>query len=304
MSKKQSHTGATSFLKDFLAGGVAAAVSKTAVAPIERVKLLLQVQDVSTQIKPEDKYKGIGDCFKRVYYEQGVKSFWNGNWANVLRYFPTQAFSFAFKDSFKRWLCPFDAKKEFWWFFAGNLANGGAAGAASLVFVYPLDFVRTRLASDIGRSAAEKQFNGIGDCLMKIFRSDGFAGLYRGFGVSVVGIIMYRAFFFGGYETFRPLLFPDGGHTRRQMFFKWWFALSVTTIAGLLTYPYDTVRRRLMMQSGRSDMVYTGTIDCFRKIAAREGWQGFFKGAASNALRGTGCAILLVLYDEIEEYLY
>ena len=77
------------FLKDFLIGGVSAAVSKTAVAPIERVKLLLQVQDASKQIAKENRYVGISDCFKRVHKEQGFLSFWRGNLANVIRYFPT-----------------------------------------------------------------------------------------------------------------------------------------------------------------------------------------------------------------------
>lgn len=85
------------FMKDFIAGGIAAAVSKTAVAPIERVKLLLQVQAVSKQISAEKQYKGIIDCFVRIPKEQGFLSFWRGNLANVIRYFPTQALNFAFK---------------------------------------------------------------------------------------------------------------------------------------------------------------------------------------------------------------
>lgn len=78
-----------SFMSDFLIGGISAAVSKTVVAPIERVKLLLQVQDASSSIKKEDRYNGIGDCFKRVIKEQGFASLWRGNLANVIRYFPT-----------------------------------------------------------------------------------------------------------------------------------------------------------------------------------------------------------------------
>lgn len=69
-------------------GGTSAAVSKTAVAPIERVKLLLQVQD-SMKMSGGVKYTGIGDCFTRVFNEQGFAAFWRGNLANVVRYFPT-----------------------------------------------------------------------------------------------------------------------------------------------------------------------------------------------------------------------
>lgn len=83
---------ATAFAKDLAAGGIAGAISKTVVAPIERVKLLLQTQDSNPKIKSGElpRYKGIIDCFARVAKEQGVSSFWRGNMANVVRYFPTQ----------------------------------------------------------------------------------------------------------------------------------------------------------------------------------------------------------------------
>lgn len=95
-------SGGGSFLTDFLAGGISAAVAKTAVAPIERVKLLLQVQQISKQIPEEQRYKGIIDCFIRLPKEQGYLSYWRGNLANVIRYFPTQALNFAFKDYYKQ----------------------------------------------------------------------------------------------------------------------------------------------------------------------------------------------------------
>lgn len=131
--------------------------------------------------------------------------------ANVIRYFPTQALNFAFKDKYKQvFLGGVDKRKQFWRYFAGNLASGGAAGATSLCFVYPLDFARTRLAADVGKSVKEggtgREFKGLGDCLSKIFKSDGLLGLYRGFGVSVQGIIIYRAAYFGFFDTAKGML--------------------------------------------------------------------------------------------------
>uniref|UniRef100_F6TQZ8 ADP/ATP translocase n=2 Tax=Equus TaxID=9789 RepID=F6TQZ8_HORSE len=249
---------AWSFLKDFLAGGVAAAVSKTAVAPIERVKLLLQVQHASKQITAEKQYKGIIDCVVRIPKEQGFLSFWRGNLANVIRYFPTQALNFAFKD-------------------------------------------KTRLAADVGKGAAQREFSGLGNCLAKIFKSDGIRGLYQGFNVSVQGIIIYRAAYFGVYDTAKGML-PDPKNV--HIIVSWMIAQTVTAVAGLVSYPFDTVRRRMMMQSGRkgADIMYTGTVDCWRKIAKDEGPKAFFKGAWSNVLRGMGGAFVLVLYDEIKKY--
>jgi solute carrier family 25 (adenine nucleotide translocator) protein 4/5/6/31 len=291
-----------SFAKDFVAGGVSAAISKTAVAPIERVKLLLQVQHASKQITEAQRYKGMVDCFVRIPKEQGFVAFWRGNMANVIRYFPTQALNFAFKDKYKQiFLGGVDKNKQFGRYFLGNLASGGAAGATSLCFVYPLDFARTRLAADIGKSGAEREFSGLGNCLSKIYKSDGLIGLYRGFGVSVQGIIIYRAAYFGFFDTAKGML-PDPKNT--PFLVSWAIAQTVTTVAGIVSYPFDTVRRRMMMQSGRSDKMYKNTIDCWKKIALNEGRQAFFRGAFSNVLRGTGGALVLVLYDEIKTFLF
>ncbi|XP_006131864.1 ADP/ATP translocase 4 [Pelodiscus sinensis] len=290
-----------SFATDLMAGGIAAAVSKTTVAPIERVKLLLQVQGSSKQIRVDQQYKGMIDCFVRIPQEQGFLSFWRGNLANVIRYFPTQALNFAFKDKYKQiFMAGVDKDKQFWkWFFA-NLASGGAAGATSLCVVYPLDFARTRLAADIGKGLAERQFKGLGDCIFKIAKSDGLVGLYQGFGVSVQGIIVYRASYFGCYDTIKGLL-PNPKQTPFILSFL--IAQIVTTFSGILSYPFDTVRRRMMMQSGEADRQYKGTIDCFIKIYKQEGLNAFFRGAFSNVLRGTGGALVLVLYDKIKELL-
>uniref|UniRef100_A0A3Q3IF68 ADP/ATP translocase n=1 Tax=Monopterus albus TaxID=43700 RepID=A0A3Q3IF68_MONAL len=282
-----------SFLKDFLAGGIAAAISKTAVAPIERV------QHASKQITAETQYKGIIDCVVRIPKEQGFLSYWRGNLANVIRYFPTQALNFAFKDKYKKiFLGGVDQKKQFWRYFAGNLASGGAAGATSLCFVYPLDFARTRLAADIGKGLAEREFSGLGNCITKIFKSDGLRGLYQGFNVSVQGIIIYRAAYFGCFDTAKGML-PDPKNT--HIVISWMIAQTVTAAAGIISYPFDTVRRRMMMQSG-PDIMYKGTIDCWRKILKDEGGRAFFKGAWSNVIRGMGGAFVLVLYDEIKKY--
>ncbi|GFS91456.1 hypothetical protein NPIL_465141 [Nephila pilipes] len=293
-----------SFAKDFIAGGVAAAISKTAVAPIERVKLLLQVQHASKQITVDKQYKGMVDCFVRIPKEQGFLSFWRGNLANVIRYFPTQALNFAFKDKYKQvFLGGVDKNTQFFRYFLGNLASGGAAGATSLCFVYPLDFARTRLAADIGKAGAGREFTGLGNCLVKIFRSDGLGGLYRGFNVSVQGIIIYRAAYFGFFDTAKGML-PDPKNT--PIIISWAIAQTVTTVAGIISYPFDTVRRRMMMQSGRAkaDLMYKSTIDCWSKIAKQEGTNAFFKGAFSNVLRGTGGALVLVLYDEIKNFIF
>jgi len=283
------------FVLDFIAGGISAAVSKTIVAPLERVKILLQIQDAHKGIPKEQQYKGIVDCFSRVYQEQGVVSFWRGNVVNVIRYFPTQALNFAFKDTYKKmFMDGIDKDKEFWKFFAGNLAAGGAAGATSLCMVYPLDFARTRLGADVGKAAADREFKGLGDCIAKSYKADGLIrGLYPGFLSSVQGIIIYRAIYFGAYDTAKEMVENPNFATK--------FAIAQTVAAGSVTvaYPFDTVRRRLMMMSGEGEKMYKGTMDCWAKILKDEGGKAFFKGNFTNVLRSVGCALVLVLYDEL-----
>jgi len=306
MAQQEKKISPVTFAIDFTLGGVSAAVSKTAVAPIERVKLLLQVQASSTQIKPEDRYTGIANCFVRVSKEQGFASLWRGNLANVIRYFPTQALNFAFKDTFKEIFMKGIKKEEFWKFALGNIAAGSAAGASSLCFVYPLDFARTRLAADVGKDKTNRQFTGLLHCISSIMKTDGVIGLYRGFVVSIQGIIVYRGAFFGLFDTAKAFI-PTEYKGFKRVFASWAVAQTVTAIAGVISYPFDTVRRRMMMQSGRKagqEKEYKNTLDCWIKISRKEGMGAFFRGALSNVLRGAGGAIVLVVYEEFQRLFY
>mmetsp|Transcript_6305 Transcript_6305/g.18773 ORF Transcript_6305/g.18773 Transcript_6305/m.18773 type:complete len:332 (+) Transcript_6305:33-1028(+) len=303
-SKKEASI--TGFLQDFAVGGVSGAVAKTCTAPIERVKLLIQTQDANPKIISGEvkRYSGITDCFVRVYQEQGLGAFWRGNLTNVIRYFPTQAFNFAFKDSIKRLFPKANPKTEFWTYFAINMASGGLAGAGSLCVVYPLDYARTRLASDVGSGKA--QFNGLVDCLVKTAKGPGgFMGLYNGFGVSVIGIIPYRGVYFGLFDTAKEKNPFKNDHGVMGVFSKFAIAQCVAITAGYASYPFDTVRRRLQMQSEKpkDQWLYKGTMDCFTKILANEGLGAMFKGAGANAIRTIGSALVLVLYDEIKHAL-
>merc|ERR1712038_819285 len=243
---------------------------------------------------------GIVDCFTRVSSEQGIKAFWRGNFTNIIRYFPTQAFNFAFKDSIKAAFPKVDKNKEFGKFFMINMASGGLAGAGSLCIVYPLDYARTRLASDVGSGKA--QFNGLLDCLKKTVKSGGVGSLYNGIGVSIVGIIPYRGVYFGLFDTlsgYNPYQKSENGPLRAAS--KFACAQFSAISAGYASYPFDTVRRRLQMQSEKpqEEWVYKGTADCFGKIIKDEGAGALFKGAGANALRTVGAALVLVLYSEI-----
>ncbi|XP_040992567.1 ADP,ATP carrier protein, mitochondrial [Juglans microcarpa x Juglans regia] len=293
--------GFASFATDFLMGGVSAAVSKTAAAPIERVKLLIQNQDEMIKAgRLSEPYKGIGDCFGRTIKDEGFGSLWRGNTANVIRYFPTQALNFAFKDYFKK-LFNFKKDKDgYWKWFAGNLASGGAAGASSLLFVYSLDYARTRLANDAKaakKGGGGRQFNGLVDVYRKTLQSDGIAGLYRGFNISCVGIIVYRGLYFGMYDSLKPVILT--GKLQDSFFASFALGWVITNGAGLASYPIDTVRRRMMMTSGEA-VKYKSSFDAFSQILKNEGPKSLFKGAGANILRAVAGAGVLAGYDKLQ----
>lgn len=266
--------------------------------PFERIKLLVQNQDEMLKAgRLSEPYKGVIDCTVRTYKTEGFLPFWRGNMANCIRYFPTQALNFAFKDKIKQ---IFKASKQdsYMLGFAKNIGSGGLAGAMSLCFVYSLDYCRTRLANDAksaGKGGGERQFNGMVDVYRKTIASDGVAGLYRGFVISCVGIIVYRGCYFGFYDTLRPILLGDNASVLLS------FALGyvVTISAGLVSYPIDTIRRRMMMTSGEA-VKYKGSLDCAMVIIKNEGFMSLMKGAGANILRGVAGAGVLAGFDKFQ----
>jgi len=295
----EKHKG-SNFAIDFMMGGVSAAVAKTAAAPIERVKLMIQNQDEMIKAGRLDKpYKGITDCFSRVIREEGVAPLWRGNLANVIRYFPTQALNFAFKDYFKRLFNKNKDRDGYMMWFIGNLASGGAAGASSLVFVYSLDYGRTRLANDnkAAKKGGQRQFNGLIDVYRKTLKTDGIQGLYRGFTISCVGIIVYRGLYFGMYDTLKPLLLQ--GSLSNNFLASFGLGWGITIASGLASYPIDTIRRRMMMTSGEK-VKYRSSMHCGAEIIKKEGTKSLFKGAGANILRSVAGAGVLALYDQLQ----
>merc|ERR1711970_1695384 len=243
------------FFENFMLSGVAVGVSKTAAAPIERVKLMVQNQgEMLKQGIIDRPYNGVVDCTTRTLKSEGPVAFWRGNMANVIRYFPTQALNFAFKDTVKSM---FKTAKDAPQYekFAKNILSGGCAGSMSLTFVYSLDYCRTRLANDAkkGKDGA-RMYNGMVDVYVKTIKSDGIQGLYRG---------MY----FGLYDSIKPILLGDNASVFLSFLLGW----AVTVTAGLMSYPIDTIRRRMMMTSGQA-VKYKGSVDCAVQVLKNEGF--------------------------------
>lgn len=303
--KAKKQVTAQSLLNDLLLGGFVGAIAKTAMAPVERVKLLMQTMEsnpdvISGKIKP---YSGIGDCFARVRAEQGMKAFWRGNLVNCLRYAPQQGSALAFNDVLNDLFPNYSSKTDFWKSFGVKLFSGGLAGAIANTICFPFDFARTRLASDV--KAGKGQFNGIADCIASTVKSQGITGLYTGWSVTVAGAFVYRAGQLGCFKQIQDLnpYKNDKGVLGGVSAF-----VAVTTARTVImpfNYPFDTVRRRMMLQSEKpkAERLYKGSVDCFVKVLQKEGFKGMYKGLVPELFRGVGGSLVIVIYDRIKTIL-
>lgn len=301
MPKKANLT----FIENFGLAGVAAVVSKTCAAPLERIKMVVQNQDEMLKKGTLEKgFKNPFACGAWIMKNEGFAAFWKSNFTNCLRYFPTQALNFAIKPKVKAIpIFKIDKKNDGKVIKLGkNIIAGGFAGCGSLICVYSLDYARTRLANDmkqVGKSATSKggdgrEFNGLIDCYVKTYKADGIGGLYRGFVISAVGIFVYRGLYFGLYDTVMPFLPSDV-----SFFFRFLVGYTVTVAAGLASYPIDTIRRRMMMTSG-GGVHYNSSMDCAMQILKNEGWKSYFKGAGANIMRGIAGAMVISGFDVVK----
>ncbi len=279
-------------IRRFVAEGISGAVAKTVTAPLEAIKLKLQYT--------EDDDEGALDCARRIFEREGWRGFYRGNLANVLRYFPTQAFNFAFKDKIKRLMPKVDRKKHPWRAFAVNIVSGGIAGAGSLVLVYPLDTARTQLLICTNDDGSPKYAN-----MVDLFRdwNGDVRKLYEGYVVSVAGIIPFRAIYFFVNDTLRAILPWIRDEGLKGLVSKFTCAQGAALCAAYASYPFDTVRRRLQVDAQRplGERRYKGNLDCLKKVYRVEGVRALFRGAGYNAVRTVTSALALVAYGELKK---
>merc|ERR1712153_149925 len=138
-----------------------------------------------------------------------------------------------------------------------------------------------------------------GDCIKKTVSNNGFLSLYNGIAASTSGIVVYRGTQFGLQDTIKAFNPYQKDFTAIGLASKFVVAQIAVSTSGIAAYPFDTMQRRLQIEASKpkSEQIYNGMGDCFKKIMAAEGPGGFFKGALANVLRGTGAALVLVMYD-------
>ena len=282
-------------IRRFVAGGISGAVAKTVTAPLEAIKIKLQYA--------EDDDEGALDCARRIFEREGWRGFYRGNLANVLRYFPTQAFNFAFKDKIKGLLPKVDRKKHPWRALAVNVLAGGIAGAGSLSLVYPLDSVRTQLIICTNDDGSPKYANMMEFVRENVKTPRDILKLYEGYVVSVAGIIPFRAIYFFVNDTLRAILPWIRDEGLKGLVSKFTCAQCAALCAAYASYPFDTVRRRLQVDAQRplGERRYKGNLDCLKKVYRVEGVRALFRGAGYNAVRTVTSALALVAYGELKK---
>jgi solute carrier family 25 (adenine nucleotide translocator) protein 4/5/6/31 len=294
--EKEAHLN--SFIKDFICGGIAGSIGKTSTAPLERAKLLLQTQHSNSSLTI--KYTGLIDCLKKLIENEGFFSLWRGNLISVIRYFPNQALNFSLRDFFKNIFPEYHSKQNIIKFFLINCLSGGLAGAITLMILHPIDTIRTRLAIDNKKNIDFniRKFNGTYDCIRKLYLNEnGIYSFYPGFLISILEIFLFRSLYFGGYDTIKGIFFTE----KNTFFEKWASAQMNTLIAGIICYPLDTVKRRIIIQNGEIEKKYYNSRHCLKMIYKEEGIKGYYKGFSANIIRMIGGSLVLILYDELQK---
>eukprot|EP00127_Corallochytrium_limacisporum_P002133 Clim_evm27s108 gene=Clim_evmTU27s108 len=280
--------------KYLVAGGVAGAVSRTAVSPIIRLKMLLQ-----TQGKPP-RYTGIVQGLTLMYREDGIRGFYRGNLTNVIRIAPTSAFQFFFYELYKSTLLGEGTRDLS---VPERLLAGGFAGITAASLTYPLDFIRARLTVQHNDNM---QYKGIADGVRQVVQKEGFFALYRGLWPTIVGVFPYIGIDFAVYETLRPYI-PRNPNTDDPSVVG---LLAVGGFAGAVSqtiaFPLELVRRRLQVQGFvHSEYNYSGGIwNAITLTVRKEGVRGLYSGLSANYIKAVpSIGIGFVVYERMKNVL-
>ncbi|KAJ5283672.1 Mitochondrial carrier protein, partial [Penicillium chrysogenum] len=268
----------------FMAGGVAGAVSRTIVSPLERLKILLQVQSVG-----RTEYRlSIWKALVKMGREEGWRGFMRGNGTNCIRIIPYSAVQFGSYNFYKQFVESPDGEMT----PMRRLICGGVAGITSVTITYPLDIVRTRLSiqsasfADLGARDPSQKLPGMFTTMAMIYKNEGGTkALYRGIAPTVAGVAPYVGLNFMTYESVRKYLTPEGDKNPSP--YRKLLAGAISgAVAQTCTYPFDVLRRRFQINTmSGMGYQYTSIWDAVRVIVAEEGLRGLFKGIGPNLLK-------------------
>ncbi|XP_061776196.1 mitochondrial coenzyme A transporter SLC25A42 isoform X2 [Nerophis ophidion] len=256
-------------------GAVAGAVAKTAVAPLDRTKIIFQVS--SARFSAKEAYRVI----YRTYLKDGFLSLWRGNSATMVRVVPYAAIQFSAHEQYKSLLGEYYG-------FQGKalpplprLLAGSLAGTTATMLTYPLDMVRARMAV-----TPKEMYSNILHVFVRISREEGRKTLYRGFAPTILGVVPYAGLSFFTYETLKKLHAEESGRREPYSYERLAFGACAGLIGQSASYPLDVVRRR-MQTAGVTGHTYGSILGTIKEIKSEEGVvRGLFKGLSMNWVKG------------------
>jgi solute carrier family 25 phosphate transporter 23/24/25/41 len=271
--------GKDSTIGFFTAGAIAGAVSRTVASPFERMKILFQVEDLTEGAKKQKKYTGIWQTVVQIYKEEGWVGYFKGNGTNVVRIIPINAIQFLSYEKYKKWIGEYQGTLNTY----GRLSAGALAGMTSTLATYPLDLVRCRLSAQ----HEVKKYTGIINAFKVILKEEGFIGWYRGLVPSLIGIAPYVAINFTSFETLKRVTIDYFEVKELGVITKLTLGAIAGTISQTITYPLETVRRRMQMASlgTRSGAEGATMIQAFKQVYTKYGLKGYFKGLIPNYIK-------------------
>eukprot|EP00877_Chromochloris_zofingiensis_P005196 jgi/Chrzof1/14678/Cz09g11230.t1 len=272
----------------FLAGGTAGAIARTATAPLDRIKLLFQVQAVASSGTSANAYTGVWQAASKILREEGFLAFWKGNGVNIIRIFPYSAAQLAANDSYKRLLADSNGDLS----IARRLLSGACAGMTATALTHPLDTIRLRLA------LPKHPYTGAINAAAVMVRTEGAVSLYKGLPPALVGIAPYAALNFASYDLLKKQLYH--GERPQSAVGNLTLGAISGTFAATACYPLDTIRRRMQMKG----KMYHNQLDAFATIWRQEGLRGFYRGWAANTIKVVPQnSIRFVAYEFIKKFL-
>ncbi|CAM6089737.1 unnamed protein product [Calypogeia fissa] len=308
-----------SICKSLVAGGVAGGVSRSAVAPLERLKILLQVQNPYAP-----KYSGMIQGLKAIWQSEGVRGFFKGNGTNCARIIPNSAVKFYSYEQ---------ASKSILWAYRRHsgqqdaeltpvlrLGAGACAGIIAMSATYPMDMVRGRLT--VQTADAPQRYRGMFHAFATIMKEEGALAVYKGWLPSVIGVIPYVGLNFAVYESLKDHIVKSPLYTAKDeselgVVTKLLCGAAAGTVGQTVAYPLDVVRRRMQM-SGWKDaspvlmsdgtvkapVQYSGMVDAFRQTVRNEGFLALYKGLLPNSVKVVpSIALAFVTYEFMKDLL-
>ena len=278
-------------------GAFAGVVSRTSTAPLDRLRTLMALRDAfhSTQkVKLSSRRGGVAGGLRMIYQEGGLTAFWRGNFTNVLKVMPETAIKFVIFERLK----PKEGANAT---LLHRFAAGSTAGIVGQAIVYPLDVIKTRLAaSETGLYRHELRYGGmLGHVVRRMLKYEGWRSLYRGMGISLVGMIPYAGLDLMLFESLKVHYIGAYG-----VLPPWHVMLGLgcfsSIVAQTFTYPLGVVRMRLQAQGMTLDrpIMFTGPIDCFRQTYQSHGFKGLYSGYIPSLMKvAPAAAISYTVYE-------